>query len=399
MRVPDWVPNLNYEEALAWLYIQTRGGAPRSLERARRVLGALGQPQQGIEIFHIIGTNGKGSVAAYLRSVLALWGIPFGSFTSPHVVDFRERIVTHQGLISTSEIIQFVRWAQAQPSLPAPAFFDWVLGMACWHFGKLRVRTAVVEAGVGGVGDATAALGDVRITVLTNVDEDHLQTLGGSLASVAREKAGAVRRGVPVVTAARGVGLDTVRAVAGVQCAPVYVLDESNPLFALEVMPGIPGPIQETNARLAAAALRLFGVPEKVLSLGIARARLVGRMQHMCRWGVELVLDGAHNPPAAAVLRRSLPRYHLVFGAFPRKDVRSVLRWLLPGAESVVFTSAGEGALDAAAFRSLLHRALYVTDPLEALMQAVARAKKRNEPVLVTGSFYLVGAVLRRLEY
>ncbi|WP_337845716.1 cyanophycin synthetase, partial [Thermus sp.] len=247
------------------------------------------------------------------------------------------------------------------------------------------VAYAAVEAGVGGEKDATNALGRVALTVLTNVGEDHLEALGGSLEAVARDKAGAIREGVPVVTGARGVGLEVVREVAALRGAPLHLLDPEDPLFALPAPPALRGAFQEENGRLAAAALRLLGFPEEAIARGLREARNPGRLERFLVEGVEVYLDGAHNPPAAEALAREFSTYHLLFGAFPRKDIGGVLARLLPQAKTVRYARAGEGA-------SRVGEPFF-EDPKEALEDALKAAQKDGLPVLATGSLYLVGAL------
>ena len=306
-------------------------------------------------------------------------------------MDFRERIRTHLGPVPREAVVRFVAWAREEAWEEPPGFFDLATALAFLHFRERGVALAAVEAGVGGEKDATNALSRVALTVLTNVGEDHLEALGGTLEAVAREKAGAFRAGVPVVTGARGVGLEVARKVAEERGAPLYVLDPQDPLFALPAPPGLRGAYQEENARLAAAALRLLGFPEEAIARGLREARHPGRMERFLLEGVEVYLDGAHNPPAAEALAREFVAYHLVFGAFPRKDVRAVLAHLLPKARSVRYTRAGEGALGGELGTP------FFADPWEALEDALGWAKADGLPVLATGSLYLVGRLRERL--
>jgi dihydrofolate synthase/folylpolyglutamate synthase len=386
---------MSYEEAVAWLYAQTRAGGPRGLSRVRAVLERLGHPEERFRAVHVVGTNGKGSVVAFLEAILSVAGMRYGATTSPHLVDFRERIRTSQGLIPQEEVAGFVEWARAQSFPERVAFFDYSVALAFEHFARQGVELAVVEAGVGGLLDATRVLPHVPLVILTNVGEDHLEVLGGSLEAVARDKAGAIRPGVPVVTAAEGVALGIVRQVAQEQGAPLHVLSEDNALFDLPSQPALSGAFQRLNARLAAAGARLLGMREADIAQGITQARHPGRMQRVEWEGLELILDGAHNPPAARALAQELSGYHLVYGAFPRKDYRRVLEILLPKARSVRYTSAGAGALEASTLASV-HSAPFFANPLQALEDA-RTARKGQEPVLVTGSLYLVGEVLKRL--
>lgn len=381
---------MTYEEALAWLYARRRTGE-RGTHRVRALLARLGHPEAGFLAVHVLGTNGKGSVVAYLEAAFRAAGLAYGAYTSPHLVDFRERIRTHLGPVPREAVVRFVAWAREEAWEEPPGFFDLATALALLHFRERGVALAAVEAGVGGEKDATNALSRVALTVLTNVGEDHLEALGGTLEAVAREKAGAFRPGVPVVTGARGVGLEVARKVAEERGAPLYVLDPEDPLFALPAPPGLRGAYQEENARLAAAALRLLGLPEAAIARGLREARHPGRMERFLLKGVEVYLDGAHNPPAAEALAREFSAYHLVFGAFPRKDVKGVLAHLLPKARSVRYARAGEGALGGELGTP------FFEDPWEALEDALARAREDGLPVLATGSLYLVGRLRERL--
>ena len=381
---------MTYEEALAWLYARRRTGE-RGTHRVRALLARLGHPEAGFLAVHVLGTNGKGSVVAYLEAAFRAAGLAYGAYTSPHLVDFRERIRTHLGPVPREAVVRFVAWAREEAWEEPPGFFDLATALAFLHFRERGVALAAVEAGVGGEKDATNALSRVALTVLTNVGEDHLEALGGTLEAVAREKAGAFRPGVPVVTGARGVGLEVARKVAEERGAPLKGVHPEDPLFALPAPPGLRGAYQEENARLAAAALRLLGLPEAAIARGLREARHPGRMERFLLKGVEVYLDGAHNPPAAEALAREFSAYHLVFGAFPRKDVKGVLAHLLPKARSVRYARAGEGALGGELGTP------FFEDPWEALEDALARAREDGLPVLATGSLYLVGRLRERL--
>jgi dihydrofolate synthase/folylpolyglutamate synthase len=293
---------MTYREALGWLYGRRREGE-RGTHRVRALLARLGHPEGAFPAVHVLGTNGKGSVVAYLEAAFRARGLPYGAYTSPHLLDFRERIRTHLGQIPEREVVAFVEWAKEEAWEEPPGFFDLATALAFRHFKEVGVALAAVEAGVGGEKDATGALSRVALTVITNVGEDHLEALGGTLEAVAREKAGAIREGVPVVTGAEGVGLRVIREVARARGAPLYLLDPQDPLFALPAAPALRGRFQEGNARLAAAALRLLGFAEEVIAKGIATAQNPGRLERFLLKGVEIYLDGAHNPP-----RRLRPR-------------------------------------------------------------------------------------------
>ncbi|MGC8905463.1 Mur ligase family protein, partial [Thermus sp.] len=183
---------MTYREALEWLFAQRRTGE-RGTGRVRALLARLGHPEGAFPAVHVLGTNGKGSVVAYLEAAFRARGLAYGAYTSPHLVDFRERIRTHLGLVPEERVVAFVAWAKGEAWEEPPGFFDLATALAFLHFRERGVALAAVEAGVGGEKDATNALPRVVLTVLTNVGEDHLEALGGSLEAVAREKAGAFR--------------------------------------------------------------------------------------------------------------------------------------------------------------------------------------------------------------
>jgi len=226
----------------------------------------------------------------------------------------------------------------------------------------------------------------VQALVITNVVADHLQTFGG-LEGLARDKAGAIRPGRPVITAASGAALRQISEIAHERQAPLYVYDPAEPLFSLPRPPALTGAFQRQNAALAVTALRLLGFDEEAVRRGLAAASLPGRLQRLWVQGVEVYLDGAHNPHAAAALAAEVPPYHLIFGAHQRKDAAAMLEVLGQKALSVTLT----WPLAAPPAGS---RARYVAAPEAALQEVLARAGAKKEPVLVTGSFYLIGRLL-----
>lgn len=393
-------PLLGYEEALAWLYARHRAGAPRDPQRMRALMSALGlaSPPQ---VVHVVGTNGKGTVTAMIDAGLRAGGARSGRFTSPHVEDFRERIAVDGRPVARQTVRRFVAGLAARELEPAPAFFELTLVLALWTFARRGVRWGAFEAGVGGAHDATRALERVALVVLTNVALDHTETLGPDAISIARDKAGALRPGVPVVTGAEGAALAVVRAEAARLGCPLHVDDGRARLFELPArtrLAGWPptGGARLRNARLAAAALRLLGADEPTVAAGLATPPLPARHERFRVAGREVVLDGAHDPAAGALLATSLPEgYVLVFGALARKQGAATLAPLEARAGAVILTEAAEGEpplADPGGRR-------FLPDPGRALRAAV-EATPPGGTVVVAGSLYLAGRVrplLRRL--
>jgi dihydrofolate synthase / folylpolyglutamate synthase len=388
---------MTYSEALEWLYARTRAGllhgSERGPERARGLLEQFNNPQQSFRGVHVIGTNGKGSVCAMISAGLRAAGDRVGRFTSPHLLDFRERITVDGLEIPESEVVRFVQWAQRD--LTEAAFFDLSVVMAFTHFARTGVEIAVVEAGVGGARDATANLENVILTVITNVDFDHVETIGPNLRQIALEKAGAIRAGVPVVTAARGEALEVIRGVALERGAELHVLEPEDDLFALPHKPALRGVFQLENAALAVAGLRLLGLEEAEVSAAL-EASWPGRMEKLELQNRAVILDGAHNPAAARALAASLkPGFALVFGAMARKDVRGLLEPLRELASEVRFVSPGALGADPQALALEFDGQAF--DNLETALRTSLESAPERGRVLVTGSLYLVAEARKML--
>ncbi len=376
--------SMEYSRAKDWLFAQRRSGRIRTPQRARRLLSLLGLTGQPQRFVHVLGTNGKGSVAAYLEAAFIAAGRRAGAFSSPHLVDLRERIRVQGRQISEAAVVEFVAMVRPLTGVEA-TFFDLMLAMALWRFREEGVQWAALEAGVGGASDATMAVNGVAATIISNVAADHLATFGG-FEALAADKARAARPGTPLLTAARGSALRIIAREAERVGAPLFVYREGSSLFSLPAVPGIKGDAQKTNAALASAALRLLGFAESEIAEGLQRARLSGRMDARECCGRRIILDAAHNPHAVRSLLRSLPAsYHLLFGAQPHKDVAGMYALLTSRAISLTCTWPLK--------RSSLPGCAYLADPQKALLNVVSRSDK-NEPVLVTGSFYLLGKLL-----
>ncbi len=370
------------ENSLDWLFARTRSGAARGTERTRELLEKLENPQQHFPAIHVIGTNGKGSVCAMIEAGLRSTGMKVGRFTSPHLLEFSERILVNGQQIPASEIESFVRWAQGL-QLEA-AFFDFVTAMAFKYFADQHVDIAVVEAGVGGLHDATNNLEHVKLTIITNVDFDHVEALGGTLERITLEKAGAIRTGIPVITAAQGVPLEIIGEIALERHAPLHVFDLENPLFALPHAPALRGNHQLENAALVAASLRILEQPESSINAAM-QATWAGRFEIFDFQHREYILDGAHNPAGARALADNLePGFTLIFGVMARKNVHAVLEPLRLKASSVNFVSPGE--LGADPFALALEFDGIAFESLEIALDTITASK-----IVIAGSLYLVG--------
>ena len=393
---------MNYRDALAWVYGRQSFGIKLGLDNTRRLLAAAGNPHARLRFLHVAGTNGKGSTCAMMDAILRAAGHRTGLYTSPHLVDFRERIRLDGAMIpedAVAEGLSLLREA-AETCDHAPTFFELVTVLAAWWLAREEAEYVVWETGMGGRLDATnAVLPDVA--VITPIGLDHQKWLGDTLAQIAGEKAGIIKSQVPVVSAPQAQEVREVltSTAAGVG-APITFVSEPWSGGAA----GLAGAHQRWNAALACAALRAAGVRVDADAevQGLRSVVWPGRFQ---RIGEDLVVDGAHNPSAIETLVATWRevygdvRASLVFGAVLDKDIEALLLalrsiadeiWLVP-VNNVRGASPEE-------LRPMAEAARFATihdGPVEA---SLAAARAAGQPVLVAGSLFLAGEVLALLE-
>lgn len=371
-----------------WLYSRTRAGRERGPGAARSLLDRLGSPDAAFTCIRVVGTNGKGSTCAMLEAGLLAAGVRAGRFTSPHLQHYEERVRVDGLDLNPARTAAFIKWARIQA--PEVAFFDLTLALACLTFAQDGVEIAVMEAGVGGVTDATQALTHVSAVALTNVALDHVTVLGETVAVIAREKARAARTGVPFLTTATGEALKVVRQVMAEAHAPLFTPDSHLALFTLPHPPALAGVHQRANAALAAATLRVLGHGNGVQAA--LSAAHPARLEAFTVSGKTVLIDGAHNPHAARALAASVAHADvLLFGTLARKDTGATLAPLLALTPVRVFTAPGDPATPPDRLAAQ-YGGLAVPDPPEALARALALTPPGGT-LLVTGSLYLAGTV------
>lgn len=367
-----------YKEGVRKLFELQKFGMKFGLDNMRDILRKLGNPQEGLKLVHVAGTNGKGSVAVTLTSILTAAGHKTGLYTSPHLITFRERIRVGDECLSEGDVLRLIGQVEAvtDPASP-PTFFEFVTAMAFLYFKERGVDLAVIEAGLGGRLDSTNVITPL-VSVITNIALEHTQQLGDTLAKIGFEKAGIIKPGVPVVTGdVAPEAAAVIAAAARERHSPLWRLgreftattvamdDRGRPTFdfrrgetaygALAV--ALCGPHQADNAALAVATLPIlagkgFPVTEAQLRAGLARVRWPGRAEFMepGQWPPEgpkavapLLMDGAHNPAGAASLAKTLAhvkrrRLLLVVGVMADKDIAGVLAPVLPLAQRLYLT-------------------------------------------------------------
>ncbi len=414
-----------YEETIAYLTgLEVSAGWDLKLERMRAALARRGHPEARWPALHVAGTNGKGSTAAMLDAVLTAAGHRTGLYTSPHLVDFTERIRIGGRTIPRATVVALVAELRAELEAAGIALthFEFATLLAFEWFARVGIDVGVIEVGLGGRLDATNLV-EPAVTAITSIAHDHEAWLGHDLAAIAGEKAGILKAGVPLalgrvppeaeaIIAARAAALHVPITRAGVDGrleetpeglefrAPGVVWD------GLRL--GLPGGFQRDNAAVALMVLALVRgrvpVPLAAVKDGLARVHWPGRLAVVAT-GPLTVLDGAHNPAGVETLARELPAVVggrpvvLVFAVMADKDWRAMLRPLLPGVVRAVVTRVGRrgaapGPLAAALAEWVPVEA--VDDPRVAIRTARARAGA-DGAVVVTGSLFLVGEAYAEL--
>jgi dihydrofolate synthase / folylpolyglutamate synthase len=417
-------PLPQYQESIDYLFGLQKYGIKFGLNCTANLLGRLGDPHHQMRCIHIAGTNGKGSTAAMLSSILTEHGLRTGLYTSPHLVRFTERFRIDEKEVSPERILEvYGRVRRVVDDAEPPTFFEIITAMAFQYFAEERVDWAVVEAGMGGRFDATNVIRPL-VSTITNVTLDHEEYLGRTLAAIAREKAGIIKHRVPVVTGVRQPLVQAILKAASLrQDAPIFRLGKDFrakrstegslryeglkrrfPFLKLNLV----GWHQFNNAALALATAEVlekegaFSLNPTLIQEGLLKVNWPARLEVLQEKPL-VILDGAHNPHGAECLRDALKyhfpkrRLHMVLGIMADKDLRGILRRLLPLAETVIFTqpkyarAASPESLRRLA-RPYIQKQYVIPEVASAIQQANAFATP-EDVICITGSLYFAGEV------
>ena len=366
------------------------------LERINALLALLDNPHYRLPpVFHVAGTNGKGSTCAFLRAALEAAGQTVHVYTSPHLVRFNERIRVAGRLIDDGALAPLLAEVldAAQAHDLGPSFFEATTAAAFLAFSRTHANVCVIEVGLGGRLDATNVVTPV-VCGIAQIGIDHQAFLGDTLAEIAGEKAGIAKPGVPLVCLAQ-----LPEAIARIESATAAVgapllLEGRDWQIDLRLQPGLAGAHQLRNANLAAEMLRLRGVPDTAIRTGISITTWPARYQRLADGPLTdngpVWIDGAHNAAAAEVLALELARQpmHLIIGILANKDADTILASLAPHALSLTFLEVpGHESHDPAQLAQQ-----WGGQASGSLEEALAA---RTAPTLVVGSLYLCGEVLR----
>jgi dihydrofolate synthase/folylpolyglutamate synthase len=387
---------MKYREAIDWLFATQMFGIKLGLDNARRLLREyLAYPAHDTLVIHVAGTNGKGSTCAMIDSIARACGRRTGLFTSPHLIDFRERIKVSGREIPEEECAAMLTSLRAicERMETHPTFFEIALVLAMRWFRECGCELIVLETGMGGRLDATTAV-PADVCVITPIGMDHMQWLGDTLEKIAAEKAGILVMGKPAISSPQEpAAREVLEKAANETRAPIMFIEE--PLLGYPL--ALPGAHQQWNAALAVAALHAAGIPlrEESVRHGLTHLQWPGRFEEI---QPDIILDGAHNPHAAAVLAQTWRgkfgdrKAALVFSAVAAKDIAGILEILAPLAERIFLCPVDTpravaphelaGHLPAGSAPHQCHASFE---------EAFNAARVMNMPVLVAGSLFLAG--------
>ena len=419
---------VTYASCLKKMYGLRRFGIKLGLGTIRNILKELGNPQDNFESIHVAGTNGKGSVASALASILLTAGYRVGLYTSPHLIRFNERIrinhrqISNRNVVDAYQAVRGVHYGQREPT-----FFEFATAMALYEFGRQNVDWAVIETGMGGRLDATNMI-KPTVSVITNVSLEHRDYLGNTLAQIAYEKAGIIKRRTPVVTGIKQASaIAVVEEVAHKKSAPLYrrakdftVKRQADAKFSYygidrrwqNLHTNLLGDHQIDNSALVLAAVEVLNqqktrVTEHEIKKGLANIYWPGRLEIVSTKPFILV-DGAHNLIAARHLARHLSKNFsdrkitLVIGILDDKPYGSILKSLVPLCRRVILTRARiDRALDPEILysqaRKMAADITLIPDVARAVSHAV-KAARSKDIICIAGSLYVVGEAKEAFE-
>jgi dihydrofolate synthase/folylpolyglutamate synthase len=419
---------MNYTESMKYLNSFGRFGIHLGLSRTTKLLELLGNPQNDFKSIHIAGTNGKGSVTAMVSSILQESGFRTGMYTSPHLDDFRERIVVNGIPISREALSSLVE--RVKPLIPEvergdshPTFFEVTTAIAFKHFSEKKVDYAVVEVGLGGRLDATNVI-TPEVSVITNIGLEHTDVLGKTIGPIAGEKAGVIKQGIPLVTAERKrEALEVFERICRERNAELISLGRNAKceevscnltgcMFDLKtharcyhhLRVGLLGRHQIENSALSVLVAEQLGIDEKAIRSGLQKAKWPGRLEIVQRKPL-VVMDCAHNPPAMRILRSSLKLFSydkliLVIGIMKDKAIGDILKEIVSAADIIIINKP---RLERAAEPEVIKKEAEKYGKLIKIVKDVKRSVRyaksiagKKDLILITGSIYMLSEARAR---
>lgn len=397
---------MTYQEVIDIINNAHRFGKACGRDVTMELLEALGHPEEGMEVIHIAGTNGKGSVAAFVSSILQAAfsvdsSIHIGTFTSPHLIDFTERIMVDGVQIPQEDARRIGQQLLDMKLTLEPTMFDYCLAMALIYFKERQVRYLVLETGLGGSKDSTRGLATIpQVCAITSIGLEHTAILGDTLEAIAGEKAGIIRPGAHTVIGQMDKSAETVIVDTCKKLGCTYSIPE--PLDVTQPL-GLFGSYQRYNGALAAEICRHLSVniPEDIIAKGLAEAVWPGRMQILSKEPF-IMVDGAHNPSGVKALFDSLSqafldeKFTFIMAVMADKDYLEMAHIIGPLAARFYTCSLEyDRALQSEKLALDLNEAGFEAYACKEYKKALQKALDQQEKIIVFGSLYFIGEVLK----
>ena len=416
---------MNYSQVLEELFSLENVKFIQTLINQKILLKQLGNPEKKLRCIHVTGTNGKGSVCAMLSSILASAGYKVGMYTSPHLKKFNERIRINDKLITDKEIVKL--YLKVKPHVTNQTFFEITTSMAFLYFKEKKADFVVLEVGLGGRLDSTNVIKPL-ISIITNVGIEHTEYLGNTLEEIAYEKSGIIKEGIPVVTAADGPALATIKKISNEKKSPLTIVNKNkikiikgnfnnkknkntflknNWSFdygGYENMGlGLMGKFQVYNAAIAIEAVKTLKnnynikISKKNVINGLKNAKWAGRLQFSEK---NVLIDCAHNPHGFKVLAEELKNFKYrqliaVMGFSKDKDINSIAGIINPLSDKIILTkSRSEKAADPEIIKKYFSKNPIIINSTKDALNYAKKIAEKNDLILVTGSIYMVGEII-----
>ena len=407
---------MDYNSVIRYLYsLERKKGSRLGLENIKNLLKKINNPEKSLKVIHVAGTNGKGSVCAMISSMLQEAGYKVGMYTSPHLKDFRDRFLINNKEISKKDIVKY--FLKVKKFIDGQTFFEVITAMAFLYFTDKKVDFLVLEVGLGGRLDATNVVKPL-VSVITNIDIEHTDFLGKSLEKIAYEKAGIIKKNIPVVSGAKGKSSEIIKKICKKNHCELFInkkYRKVNHRFDINgyknLRLNLKGNFQLENSSIAVTTIDVLNIyynlkiNKNSIKNGLKIVEWPGRFEFFKK---NILVDCAHNPSALRVLVNELKilkaeghykKLILIIGIMNDKDIKKMIGIIEPFAGKIILTKAktprAEEPLKIKKFVKNKNKVKIIKDVKKAVKYAEKTAEK-GFLILVTGSCFVVGEAIKR---